>query len=62
MLAHHPIDVMLTATDLTAVKRLYGDTIGLDEVIESDDFVTFRCGADSRRTPGSPVTSRPARV
>jgi catechol-2,3-dioxygenase len=48
MLAEHPIDVMLTATDLGAAKRFYGDGVGLDVLIESDDFVTFRCGGDSR--------------
>jgi catechol-2,3-dioxygenase len=30
------------------VKRFYGDQIGLDVLIDSDDFVTFRCGGDSR--------------
>jgi catechol-2,3-dioxygenase len=30
------------------VKEFYGDRIGLDVLIESDDFVTFRCGGDSR--------------
>jgi catechol-2,3-dioxygenase len=48
MLGEHPIDVMLTATDLDAVKQFYGDMIGLETLIESDDFVTFRCGSDSR--------------
>jgi catechol-2,3-dioxygenase len=48
MLAEHPIDVMLTAPDLGAVKRFYGDQVGLDVLIESDDFVTFRCGGASR--------------
>lgn len=48
MLAEHPIDVMLTANDLRAVKELYGDRIGLEVLIESDEFVTFRCGGDSR--------------
>jgi catechol-2,3-dioxygenase len=48
VLGEHPIDVMLTATDLAAVKQFYGDQIGLDVLIESDDFVTFRCGGDSR--------------
>lgn len=48
MLAEHPIDVMLTATDLGAAKEFYGDRIGLDVLIESDEFVTFRCGGDSR--------------
>jgi catechol-2,3-dioxygenase len=48
VLDEHPIDVMLTATDLGAVKKFYGDQIGLDVLIDSDDFVTFRCGGDSR--------------
>ena len=48
MLAKHPIDVMLTATDLAAVKEFYGDRVGLDVLIENDDFVTFGCGGDSR--------------
>ncbi|HZA75142.1 MAG TPA: VOC family protein [Acidimicrobiales bacterium] len=48
MLAKHPIDVMLTATDLGVAKRFYGDRIGLDVLIESEDFVTFGCGGDSR--------------
>jgi catechol-2,3-dioxygenase len=48
MLAEHSIDVMVTAPDLGAVKRFYGDRIGLEVLIETDDFVTFRCGGDSR--------------
>jgi catechol-2,3-dioxygenase len=48
MLGEHPIDVMLTATDLGAVTQFYGDRIGLDVLIKSADFVTFRCGGDSR--------------
>jgi catechol-2,3-dioxygenase len=48
MLAEHPIDVMLTAPDLDAVRRFYGERVGLEVLIESDDFVTFRCGGDSR--------------
>jgi catechol-2,3-dioxygenase len=48
MLAMHPIDVMLTATDLRVAKEFYRDRIGLDLLIESDEFVTFRCGGDSR--------------
>ena len=48
MLAEHAIDVMLTAADLGVVKQFYGERIGLDVMIESDDFVTFRCGGDSR--------------
>lgn len=48
MLSEHPIDVMLTAPDLEVVKQFYGDRIGLHVLIASDDFVTFRCGGDSR--------------
>jgi catechol-2,3-dioxygenase len=48
MLVEHPIDVMLTATDLGVVKQFYGDMIGLDVLIEGDEFVTFRCGGASR--------------
>jgi catechol-2,3-dioxygenase len=48
MLGEHPIDVMLTAADVREVRRFYGDRIGLDVLIENDDFVTFRCGGDSR--------------
>jgi catechol-2,3-dioxygenase len=48
MLGTRPIDVMLTATDLDLVKEFYGNRIGLDVLIENDEFVTFRCGGDSR--------------
>jgi catechol-2,3-dioxygenase len=48
MLAEHPIDVMLTAPDLGVAKEFYRDKVGLDVLIESDDFVTFGCGGDSR--------------
>jgi catechol-2,3-dioxygenase len=48
VLAAHSIDVMLTAPDLGVAKQFYGDRIGLDVLVESDDFVTFRCGGDSR--------------
>jgi catechol-2,3-dioxygenase len=48
MLVQHPIDVMLTATDLGIAKQFYRDKVGLDLLIESDEFVTFGCGGDSR--------------
>ena len=48
MLGEHPIDVMLTATDLGVVRQFYRDRVGLDVVIDNDGFVTFRCGGDSR--------------
>ena len=48
MLADSPIDVMILATDLALAREFYGDRIGLEVMIESDDFLTFRCGGDSR--------------
>jgi catechol-2,3-dioxygenase len=48
MLAEHPIDVMLLATDLGVAKEFYRERIGLEVLIESSDFVTFGCGGDSR--------------
>jgi catechol-2,3-dioxygenase len=48
MLGDHPIDVMLLTTDLAVAKDFYGGRIGLEVVIENDDFVTFKCGGDSR--------------
>src|SRR5262245_54223314 len=48
MLAAHPIDVMLLATDLNTAKDFYGHKDGLEIVLESDQFITFGCGGDSR--------------
>ena len=48
MLADHPIDPMVLATDLARAREFYGDRIGLELLIENDDFLTFRCGGDSR--------------
>ena len=48
MLADHPIDVMILATDLGVAREFYGDRIGLEVLIESDDFLTLKCGGDSR--------------
>src|SRR4029453_18622616 len=48
MLADYPIDVMILATDLGVAREFYGDKIGLEVMIESDDFLTFECGGDSR--------------
>jgi catechol-2,3-dioxygenase len=48
MLAEHPIDVMLLATDLGRAREFYSDKIGLEILIETDDFLTFKCGGDSR--------------
>jgi catechol-2,3-dioxygenase len=48
MLGDHPIDVMLLATDLAVAKDFYGELIGLEILIENDDFLTFKCGGGSR--------------
>jgi hypothetical protein len=48
MLAEHAIDVMLLATDLAVAKEFYSGRIGLEVLLESDEFVSFRCGGDSR--------------
>jgi catechol-2,3-dioxygenase len=48
MLREHPIDVMLLATDLGVARRFYGDTLGLEVLLEDEQFLTFRCGGDSR--------------
>jgi catechol-2,3-dioxygenase len=48
MLANHPIDPMILSTDLGVAREFYSDRIGLEVLIESDDFLTFGCGGDSR--------------
>lgn len=48
MLAERPIDVMLLSTDLGVAKAFYGEKVGLEVLFESDEFVTFKCGGDSR--------------
>ena len=48
MLDKHPIDVMLLATDLGVARRFYGDTLGLEVLLEDTQFLTFACGGDSR--------------
>jgi catechol 2,3-dioxygenase-like lactoylglutathione lyase family enzyme len=59
MLADHPIDVMLLATDLDEARRFYGDTLGLEEVLsQPDQFVTFACG-DGTRLAVSKSTTGP---
>jgi catechol-2,3-dioxygenase len=64
MLAEHSIDVMLTAPDLGAARQFYGEGVGLEVLVDSDDFVTFRCGGDSRlvitrtNTPSTEQTTK----
>ena len=48
MLGKHPVDVMLLATDLDVARSFYGDTIGLEVLVEDEQFLTFGCGGDSR--------------
>ena len=48
MLAHNPIDPMILATDLAVAREFYGKKLGLEVLLESEDFLTFRCGGDSR--------------
>jgi catechol-2,3-dioxygenase len=65
MLAEHPIDVMLLATNLGAAREFYSDKVGLEVLIETDDFLSFGCGGDSRlvvtkSTTGTSETSTKA--
>ena len=48
MLGNQPIDVMLLATDLGVAKEFYGERVGLEVLIETEQFLTFRTGGDSR--------------
>jgi catechol 2,3-dioxygenase-like lactoylglutathione lyase family enzyme len=48
VLADNPIDPMILATDLAVAREFYGGKLGLEVLLESDDFLTFRCGGDSR--------------
>src|SRR5215468_732622 len=48
MLGDYPVDVMLLATDLGVARRFYGGTLGLEVLLEDEQFLTFRCGGDSR--------------
>jgi catechol-2,3-dioxygenase len=48
VLGEYPIDVMLLATDLGVAREFYGSKIGLEILIESKEFLTFKCGGDSR--------------
>jgi catechol 2,3-dioxygenase-like lactoylglutathione lyase family enzyme len=48
MLIEHPVDVMLLSTDLAAARAFYEDKLGLEVVLEDEQFLTFACGGDSR--------------
>src|SRR5262249_14421591 len=48
MLANHPVDVMLLATDLGVARAFYGDTLGLPVLLEDEQLLPFGCGGGSR--------------
>jgi len=48
MLGEHPVDVMLLATDLGVARRFYAGTLRLPVLLETEEFLTFGCGGDSR--------------
>ena len=48
MLGEHPVDVMLLATDLGVARRFYGGILGLEVLLDTEEFLTFQCGGDSR--------------
>lgn len=56
MLGHHPIQVVLLATDLQASKDFYSQNVGLTIVSENDNAVTFQCGGDTRLTVSASTT------
>jgi catechol-2,3-dioxygenase len=62
MLANNPIDPTILATDLAVAREFYGEKVGLEVLIESDDFLTFGCGGDSRlvvtRSSAGPTDSQ----
>jgi catechol-2,3-dioxygenase len=48
VLSNNPIDPMILATDLAVARQFYGERIGLELLLGSDEFLTFKCGGDSR--------------
>ena len=42
MLGRHPVDVMLLATDLGVARSFYGDTLGLEVLLEDEQFLAQR--------------------
>ena len=48
MLIEHPVDVMMLSTDLALARSFYEDKLGLEVVLEDEQFLTFACGGDSR--------------
>lgn len=58
MLGDHPVDLMLLATDLGVARRFYAGTLGLEVLLEDEQFLTFRCGGDSRLVVTKSATGR----
>jgi hypothetical protein len=64
VLKEHSIDVMPTAPRFGRGEAVLWGGVELEVLIESDDFVTFRCGGDSRlvvtrtSTPSTDATTR----
>jgi predicted enzyme related to lactoylglutathione lyase len=48
MLADHPIDVVLLATDLGASRDFYAEALGLEILSEDENAVVFKTGGDGR--------------
>ena len=48
MLIEHPVDVMMLSTDLAVARSFYEGKLGLELVLEDEQFLTFACGGDSR--------------
>jgi len=44
MLADHPVDVMLLATDLPLARRFYAGTLGLEVLLKDEQFLSFGGG------------------
>jgi catechol-2,3-dioxygenase len=48
MLAEHPIQPVLLATDLGAVRDFYHNLLGLEILSESERHIVFRCGGGTQ--------------
>jgi len=48
MLGDYPLEVVLLATDMEAMKAFYGEQVGLKVVNNTPGAVTFKCGGDTR--------------
>ena len=48
MLGDYPLEVVLLATDMEAMKAFYGEQVGLKVLNNTPGAVTFKCGGDTR--------------